>query len=246
MGKPILDDEGKEQYEKVDKVKTYTLTFFYTERGASGSTCWMQFTLPTVVGLDLDKVLDEQVNEDTGSLSIEKELSGVENTEWFEFELKLKDPNGRDDNFELDYLLRDANGNLIPNDVLNPGEGVEVDEHYKDYIADGSLFHIRAGDVLVIRNLPLGTTYTVTELTTAGYHTQVTIDDGQPEQSDTAKGEIELNKRYKVVFTNASSYELPATGGSGTTLWYAMGTLLIFEAAYLMYKWKKRRGDAMC
>ncbi len=26
----------------------HTLKFFYTERGASGSTCWMQFTLPSV------------------------------------------------------------------------------------------------------------------------------------------------------------------------------------------------------
>ena len=25
----------------------YILTFFYTERGLSGSTCWMQFTLPS-------------------------------------------------------------------------------------------------------------------------------------------------------------------------------------------------------
>ena len=27
----------------------YVLTFFYTERGASGSTCWMQYTLPNAV-----------------------------------------------------------------------------------------------------------------------------------------------------------------------------------------------------
>lgn len=26
----------------------HTLKFYYTERGASGSTCWMQFTLPSV------------------------------------------------------------------------------------------------------------------------------------------------------------------------------------------------------
>ena len=65
--------------EGVHETKKYRLSFFYTERGASGSTCWMQFTLPTVVGLDLEELLEQQVSEDTGSLWIQKELSGIEN-----------------------------------------------------------------------------------------------------------------------------------------------------------------------
>ena len=62
-------------------------------------------------------------------------------------------------------------------------------------------------------------------------------------------GTIKVNDTTKVVYTNISSYELPATGGSGTTLWYTMGTLLLAGAAYLMYKkrqWIMREGDATC
>ncbi|MCD7865182.1 MAG: fibro-slime domain-containing protein [Clostridiales bacterium] len=43
---------------------TYTLTFYYTERGASGSTCYMRFTLPSVTS--------STPVQDTGTLRVEK------------------------------------------------------------------------------------------------------------------------------------------------------------------------------
>ncbi len=42
----------------------YTLNFFYTERGASGSTCWMSFTLPSVTSVNLEEdVADIEVTK---------------------------------------------------------------------------------------------------------------------------------------------------------------------------------------
>ncbi|MCI9402449.1 MAG: fibro-slime domain-containing protein [Oscillospiraceae bacterium] len=231
-----------------DETKTYTLTFYYTERGAGGSTCWMQFTLPTVVGLDLESELEKEVNAENGSLWIEKQLTGVENTDWFDFKLELDGVNTYDN-----FVIQNANG-----EVITQGDGV------KEYISgNDDTFRLRGGDVLVIQKLPKGTKYTITEVNNQGYHTEsatfLSSAEKEAEKNNTelqktvvqgsvASGDIEVNDITKVIFTNTASYELPATGGSGTTLWYTMGTLLLAGAAYLMYKkrqWIMREGDAM-
>ncbi|MDD6887626.1 MAG: fibro-slime domain-containing protein, partial [bacterium] len=49
-------------YLPVGSAGQHTLSFFYTERGASGSTCWMSFTLPSVSSATTAR--------DTGSLQI--------------------------------------------------------------------------------------------------------------------------------------------------------------------------------
>ena len=49
----------------------YKLDFYYTERGASGSTCWMQFTLPSVHGGTTT------VEEAYTQLKIEKKVEGL-------------------------------------------------------------------------------------------------------------------------------------------------------------------------
>lgn len=235
-GNPIFEDDGVTPvWEMTDMVQTHTLSFFYTEHGASGSTCWMQFTLPTVVGVNLDSVLDQQVDETTGSLSIEKRLDGVENADWFEFQLNFE---GAADNYEPDYLLRDANGELIDND--------ELTENNDGYIADKSHFRIREGDVLVIRNLPQGAKFKVTELNYDGYQPMITVDGAAQNTAPDAAGTITAGHRTQVIFTNVSSYELPATGGSGTTGLYIIGLALIIIALAVGYKQNKtpKKGGA--
>lgn len=67
-------------------------------------------------------------------------------------------------------------------------------------------------------------------------------------QGSVATGPITVNDITKVVFTNTSSYELPATGGSGTAPWYTMGVALLAAAVYLMYKkrqWLFGEGDSV-
>ena len=48
--------------------ETHTLTFFYTERGASGSTCYMNFTLPSVSGVNIE--------QKTSDLEVRKQVVG--------------------------------------------------------------------------------------------------------------------------------------------------------------------------
>lgn len=223
-----LDKNGNPLYE--DYIKKYELRFYYTERGASGSTCWMQFTLPTVVGLDLETLLEEQVEKDTGSLWIQKELSGIENTQDFVFKLNLS--GDAPDN----YMVMGANGELL--------EG----ENALEYIANGDTFKLQAGDILVIKGLPKDTTYTIEELTTDGYHTEITTTVGKEEKVESGSrtsGTITVNNTTKVIYTNHATYELPATGGSGTVLWYTIGGILVLTGlCLLVYNNKQKRGRA--
>lgn len=75
----------------------YILSFFYTERGLSGSTCWMQFTLPSV-----SSVIPGQ---STGSLTVKKDAVGNSNQE-FTFTVGLKDEEGN--SLRNDYSCSDG------------------------------------------------------------------------------------------------------------------------------------------
>src|SRR5699024_2846312 len=61
----------------------HTLSFFYTERGLSGSTCYMQYTLPSV-----SSVTPEYQN---GQLKVAKVVQGaaVDESEEFEFDIEI-------------------------------------------------------------------------------------------------------------------------------------------------------------
>lgn len=241
-GNPVFETDGVTpvyEAKMTDKVVTYTLTFFYTERGASGSTCWMQFTLPTVVGVNLDSVLDEQLGKNTGSVSIQKKVDGIETNEWFEFTIS-----GLNDNYKP--LLYNANGELITDEELIEKSG---------YIIGGnnSLFKIRPEDTLVLRNIPADKVLNIVEKgeydetgsSMDGYQSFVTIDGVEQNTAPEANVTITAGQRIKVVYTNIASYELPATGGSGTVLWYTIGGMLVLTGLCLMvYNNKQKRGRA--
>ena len=226
--------------------KSYRLTFFYTERGASGSTCWMQFTLPTVVGVDLESQIQDLIKEDTGTIRIEKQMGGIEGNEPFEFQLDLTGA----DNYKIEYLYRNADG------TITAGKEEDADAA----IGNNGRFVLQPGEIMVIHNLPATTIYTITELdgSRQGYHTRISTvvgENGEPrieefgaDEPASTTGNVTKGQLTWVTFTNTASYELPATGGPGATLWYTMGTMLLLGAAYLMYKkrqWLLREEDAM-
>ena len=63
---------------------SHTLTFFYTERGASGSTCYMRYTLPSVTAAtDIGEVSALHFNP-----KILKTVEGTEDKETFEFSIR--------------------------------------------------------------------------------------------------------------------------------------------------------------
>ncbi|MCI7019473.1 MAG: fibro-slime domain-containing protein [Clostridiales bacterium] len=192
----------------------HTLSFFYTERGASGSTCWMSFTLPSVSSATTSR--------DTGSLQIEKKL---ENTGDMDF-------SGEEYKFEV-KLLTAENGS-----ALNQTFSYSKNDGTYGTIKSGGTIKLKQDETATISGIPAGTFYQVTELTTQGYHTTVNNNEGYIASGTIASGGI-----APASFVNRPYMELPSTGGAGTTSYTAGGLLLIAAAAALLYIHNRRRKE---
>lgn len=194
-----IDRETLQWDEKGER--EFTLTFFYTERGASGSTCYMNFTLPSVSGINLE--------QKTGELRIQKQVVGdTDATKEFNFEIRLSD----------------ANGNAISDDYSYSKYGSNNEEIETDLVAhDGSKFTLRNGEYIIIKYLPFGLRYTVTETTPDGYTVSSTVNGilQTGTDSNTAKGTIIRNVSNTVLFTNTVGkvgLKLQKLDTDGTTL----------------------------
>ncbi len=194
----------------------YTLYFFYTERGGSGSTCWMNFTLPAV-----SAAID---SSNTGNLEISKELTdmsgnAVESNELFQFQLKIYTDSSMKTESNNDYHAEviDADGS--------------VDDYFAIY--SGRSFSIKAGQKVVISGLPKGACCVVTEATTAGYSTLVNGEAGTTGTATIVVGDTFL------VFTNRIGTELPETGGAGIQWYYVLGLGLTLCAAWMLLRRRK-------
>ena len=248
----------------------YSLYFFYTERGASGSCCWMQFTLPSVSFRTPEQT--------TGNLEVTKKVTDVVNDDLFGFEIEFTDEEGNNLRNNYSYTQYDANGGKIKNDVL---------------IWDGGKFQLKAGERIEIIYLPVGTHYTITEIGPIEYTEETVRDaDGNEvvirtviydengnyihketddhyiasasggnvtnQQIEDSNGEKQEDRRivkgiisdttskYSVEYVNkyVLEFALPETGGSGTILYtMAGGMVLLFGAGFLYKKkFRERRG----
>lgn len=157
----------------------HTLSLFYTERGASGSTCYMNFTLPSVSGINID--------QKATSLKIQKEVVGEENsTKEFDFSIRFYDSNGNEIKDDYAYVKYDKNGTKISNDLV---------------IHDGSDFTLKNGEYIIIEYLPFGIRYTVTETSHDGYTVSSKVN-GIVQSGSEAKGTIIKDAVNQILFTN--------------------------------------------
>ena len=150
----------------------HTLDFFYAERGASGSSCYMYFTLPSVT-----------VREQTSynNLGISKEVTGVETDEKFDFTV------------ELDGIGEEVK-NIYPYVITN-AEGEEIET---GYVVDGTVnVKMANGDSISIPYLPVGATYTVTETENDKFVASVNGVDG-----NVAEGTIQPGTPSDLTFNN--------------------------------------------
>ena len=135
-------------YIEKGKAGRHTLSFFYTERGASGSTCYMSFTLPSVSGATTGR--------DMGQLKIGKTLSASQDAlsdVEYEFKVTLTaSKNGPQLNERYSYARTGSTGTTTYGTV-----------------ASGETIKLRHGETALIDGLPAGTYYKVEELTTGGY-----------------------------------------------------------------------------
>lgn len=122
--------------------ETHTLTFFYTERGASGSTCYMNFTLPSVSGVNIE--------QKTSDLEVRKQVVG-------------QDESGQEFNFDIQFY--DQNGKPVLDDYAYTKygkDGKEIDSNL--VVHTGDKFTLKDGQYVRIRYLPFGLRYTITEV----------------------------------------------------------------------------------
>lgn len=249
------DDQGNK--ELTCTRNKHTLKFFYTERGASGSSCWMQFTIPSV-----SSMTPETTDEDFGHLEVDKKVfitsNGKDylvndifdknqqqatlcNEKEFTFTISLQ---GLVDDYA--YVKYDRDGNPI--ETTN-GSGILA----WDTIAHGETFTLKDGEYISIRYLPAGTHYTITEEKEEGEgktgvqiqgivydSTNITVDQNSTITGLQADGDIQPNKTSKVHYVNKYNvYELPETGGTGKKPYTMAGVIVMFGAG-LLYRRKFR------
>lgn len=163
---------------------THTLTFFYTERGASGSTCYMNFTLPSVSGVNIE--------QKTSDLEVRKQVVG-------------QDESGQEFNFDIQFY--DQTGNEVLDDYAYTKydrDGKEIDSNL--VVHTGDKFTLKDGQYVRIRYLPFGLRYTITEEAVNGYTVSSTIN-GVTGQGNTATGSIlNTGQMNTVLFTNTMTY----------------------------------------
>ena len=163
---------------------THTLTFFYTERGASGSTCYMNFTLPSVSGVNIE--------QKTSDLEVRKQVVG-------------QDESGREFNFDIQFY--DQNGKTVLDDYAYTKydkDGKEIDSNL--VVHTGDKFTLKDGQYVRIRYLPFGLRYTITEEAVNGYTVSSTIN-GVVGQGNPATGSIlNTGQMNTVLFTNTMTY----------------------------------------
>ena len=195
----------------------HTLSFFYTERGASGSTCYMSFTLPSVSSAT--------TSSDTGSLKITKNLSGEAETlseREYRFKIELlSSENGSALNRTFPYIQTTANSSSELYGTVN----------------NGTIITMKAGDTVTVSGIPAGTFYRVTELTTEGY--KVTANDSE---GYIVSGTMESGAIKPAAFVNTPYFELPETGGPGAEKYTIGGLLLVMAAGILLLYNHKKRG----
>lgn len=193
----------------------HTLTFFYTERGGQGSTCYMSFTVPSVSSAS--------TAQDTGGLAITKTVSGTDGVDY----------SGEEFKFRVD-LLTEENGTPL-SQVFSCASS---DQHYGT-IKSGSEIKLHAGETVTISGIPTGTYYRVTELSTQGYQTKVNNTDGY-----ITSGTIENGQTKPASFVNTPFYELPQTGGNGSLLYRLCGVILT-AGALMYYRNRRRKGASV-
>ena len=184
----------------------HTLSFYYTERGLSGSTCYMQFTLPSVSSVE-----PEYFNS---GLRIEKKVEGPADPDrTFSFGIELQYADGSTPTDDYAIVRYDASGKNLGSSLLRGGKGT---------------FELKENEHVIIDYLPHGASYTITENGVDGWTVRSKVDNKDDVYGVTAKGEIVQGEAYNVVvFTNTFRPKLPDTGGKGILLYTCGGAALM-------------------
>lgn len=127
---------------------THKLTVYYTERGASGSTCWMRFRLPTPLRVTTDVPEDVTVY---GDLKVEKQVEGYD----------LQTDNA-DVAFPVEFTFKEGSGFFAPT-LTDVFKYYDVDGNELGEVRSGDVLSLKAGEPVYVKQLPVGTVVSVAE-----------------------------------------------------------------------------------
>lgn len=196
----------------------HTLKFYYTERGLSGSTCYMQFTLPSVSSTT--------PSYQNSQLKVQKEVVGnADPKAEFSFDISIDHESQPVKNSDYSIVRYNAKGERIASTLLTDGNGT---------------FKLKANEYVIIDYLQHGTKYTITETGTDGFSVSNTIDQNTTIKSETAVGTIAQGKGSIVLFTNTTRPKLPDTGGPGVLVLTLGGATLTATAITYGFHQRKR------
>ena len=204
-------------YIKQGDAGEHTLKFYYTERGLSGSTCYMQFTLPSVSS--------NTPSYQNSQLKVQKEVVGSAdpNTE-FSFNISIEHENQVVEGSDYSIVRYDAEGDRVESSLLTGGKGS---------------FKLKANEYVIIDYLQHGTKYTIKETGAEGFEVSNQIDYGTTNKSETVAGTIAPGISNFVLFTNTARPKLPDTGGPGVLVLTLGGATL--TATAITYGFHQRR-----
>ena len=104
-------------YIKQGDAGEHTLKFYYTERGLSGSTCYMQFTLPSVSSVP--------PTYQNSQLKVQKEVVGSADPDAeFSFDISIEHENEVVEGSDYSIVRYDAEGNRVESSLLTGGKGI--------------------------------------------------------------------------------------------------------------------------
>ena len=151
---------------------------------------------------------------------------------------------------ELTFIKQDNRGNALAGAEFT----LNHDAHCRKCHGDNKPLTLTSmvefsdkNGTVTFRNIPSGHTYTLTETgIPPGYSSDgttyaITVAYDKLTVEATNNG---ISTEWKGIVVNNTYYELPATGGTGTTLYTTGGALLMAAAMYLLYiQYKRRKGE---
>lgn len=169
-----------------------------------------------------------------GDLSVTKKVEGSSAGEGFSFTVELAEGSSGVGITTYPVTLYQADGSIVERTSWTFSNGVAA---FND---------VKNGETFVIHDLPYGTTWAITETNADGYKvtTTVTVGENTVSGNGTSTTGSATAGNTEVVYTNTYMYELPYTGGAGTTSYTMAGLVLILiSAASLLYTFKARRRE---
>lgn len=212
-----------------EDLRDYRLSVFYTERGAYGSSCYIQYRLPnaTPVPVEVPSYYD---------LEVDKTVTGQ--------------PAEEDQNARFQFKVTFA-PKCSPTCTNQNGETVSI-----VYDENGvGVFTLADGEKIKFSNIPIGVTYTIEEegklidnklisSDSADYHFNVSYTKGDEttgQTGNTVTGTPTANESVHFRNTASSGVELPLTGGPGTSVYTIIGMTLVIGALLPLLSIRKRK-----